>query len=128
MLNNLSFPHDKSNRCSEASAERSGSMSIAYSNTNIARTITVDEWLAVIGAFGKETPASIYHRVSSWKNDVYLWTTEQFGNHTECDTCDKVAKTIDVENVRIHTCPMPYRIPNIYSLQCYGIYLCAKFI
>ena len=71
-LNILSLLFDKSNGCTEVSTERPGCAAIAHSNTHITRTITVDEGLTIVRSLGKETPALIYHRVSSWKNDVYL--------------------------------------------------------
>src|SRR5436305_9891505 len=101
MLNNLLFSYNQCNGGSKASAERSGGMSIAYCQSNVTRTIAVDEWLTILGPVGKETPALIYHRVSTRKNDMYLRTAKQFRNHAERNTGDEIAKMIDVDNVRI---------------------------
>src|SRR5690348_15529357 len=101
MLTDLFLSYNKCNGSSKTSAERFGGIPITYCKTNVTRTIAEDEWLTILDPFGKETPALIYHRVSTGKNNMYLRTTKQFGNHAERNTRDEIAKMINVDYVRV---------------------------
>ena len=49
------------NSGAKAHTKRFSGIAITYRDTDVPRTIAIDEWLAVIGTIGKEAPAFLYH-------------------------------------------------------------------
>ena len=118
----------KSYGCAIPHSQSLSRIAVTHGDTNIPGTVSIDKWLSVVRAIGKEAPALIDYGTVAREDNSHLLTAEQFWHHRKWDIGDEVTEMIDMDNVCINVRSLAHRMANVNALQYCGIYGGAQFM